>query len=294
MNPIIYEFTYLDGIENLSYFPNFIFILLALLLIWIGKKLFDLFTPYSLEYQLVKADNKAIAVAFVGYLGGVVVVLEAALEGYHESVVGNLIEVSIWGVIGILLLNIAGKMNDRLILRTFENKKELLEEENIAVGIAIAGSYMGSAMIIRSVIIGEPIGWVFEISLTIFYFLLGQLSFYLFSLLYQKITQYDFHREIDEGNAAAGISFAFNLTAIGILLSIPIKTSYSLVVFIAWFVLGSTVLAFFRFIVDRIIIPSEKLDEEIHQDQNWGIALLEGCFAIAAVVILYIIFVKPI
>ncbi len=293
MNPIIYEFTYLDGIENLSYFPNFIFILLALLLIWIGKKLFDLFTPYSLEYQLVKADNKAIAVAFVGYLGGVVVVLEAALEGYHESVVGNLIEVSIWGVIGILLLNIAGKMNDRLILRTFENKKELLEEENIAVGIAIAGSYMGSAMIIRSVIIGEPIGWVFEISLTIFYFLLGQLSFYLFSLLYQKITQYDFHREIDEGNAAAGISFAFNLTAIGILLSIPIKTSYSLVVFIAWFVLGSTVLAFFRFIVDRIIIPSEKLDEEIHQDQNWGIALLEGCFAIAAVVILYIIFVKP-
>ncbi len=294
MNPIIYEFTYLDGIENLSYFPNFIFILLSLFLIWVGKKLFDLFTPYSLEYQLVKADNKAIAVAFVGYLSGVIVVLEAALEGYHESVVGNLIEVSIWGVIGILLLNIAGKMNDRLILRTFENKRELLEEENIAVGIAIAGSYMGSAMIIRSVIIGEPIGWVFEISLTIFYFLLGQLSFYIFSLLYQKITQYDFHKEIDEGNAAAGISFAFNLTAIGILLSIPIKTSYSLVVFVAWFVLGSTVLALFRFIVDRIIIPSEKLDEEIHQDQNWGIALLEGCFAIAAVVILYIIFVKPV
>ena len=29
-----------------------------------------------------------------------------------------------------------------------------------------------------------------------------------------------------------------------------------------------------------------KLDEEIHVDQNWGIALLEGCFAITAVIIL--------
>ncbi len=290
MNPILYEFTYLDGIETLSHFPNFIFILLSLFLIWIGKKLFDLFTHYSLEYQLVKADNKAIAIAFVGYLGGVVVILEAALEGFHDSLLGDLIEVSIWGLVGILLLNIAGKMNDRLILRFFDNQKELLENENVAVGIAVAGSYMGSAMIIRSVIIGEPIGWIFEISLTIFYFLLGQLAFYLFSLLYQKVTQYDFHSEIQSGNAAAGISFAFNLIAIGMLLAIPIKTSYSLVLFAAWFVLGSTILALFRFILDRIIIPMEKLDQEIHQDKNWGVALLEGCFAIAAVVILQTIF----
>jgi len=49
-------------------------------------------------------------------------------------------------------------------------------------------------------------------------------------------------------------------------------------------------MAFFRFVVDRIIIPLEKLDEEIHKDQNWGVAFLEGCFAIAAVVVLQTIF----
>ncbi len=46
-------------------------------------------------------------------------------------------------------------------------------------------------------------------------------------------------------------------------MSIPLRESYSLVFFAAWFVLGSAVMAFFRFVMDRIIIPQEKLDEEI-------------------------------
>jgi uncharacterized membrane protein YjfL (UPF0719 family) len=290
MTSLLYEFTHLEGVETLSYFPNFLFVLLSLLLIWIGKLLFDLFTNYSLEYQLVKADNKAIAIAFVGYLAGVVVVLEGALEGPHGALGWDLLSVGIWGLVGILLLNLAGKMNDKWILRFCNNKDELLNNRNVAVGITVAGSYLGSAMIIRSVIVGEPLGWMYEVTLTLFYFLLGQFAFFLYSLLYQKITQYDFHKEIQSGNAAAGISFAFNLVAIGILLSIPIRASYSLLLFLAWFVLGSTVMAFFRFIVDRIIIPMEKLDEEIHKDKNWGVAFLEGCFSIAAVVVLQAIF----
>ncbi len=290
MTPVLSEFIKLDGIESLSYFPNFLFVLLTLTLIWLSKKLFDLFASYSLEYQLVKADNKAIAITFVGYLGGVVIVLEGALSGMHADLVSHLIEESIWGLIGIFLLNLAGKMNDRLILRFFDNKKELLENRNVGVGVAIAGSYIGSAVIIRSIIIGEPIGWVLEISLTLFYFLLGQFAFFIFSLLYQKVTAYDFHEEIENGNIAAGISFGFNLAAIGILLAIPIRLSYSLVSFLVWFILGSAVIAFFRFVMDRIIIPLEKLDEEIHQDKNWGVAFLEGCFAIAAVIFLQTIF----
>ena len=290
MNPLIHEFIQLDGIETLSHFPNFILAVLALVLIWISKKLFDFFTSYSLEVQLVKMDNKAISIAFAGYLGGVVIVLEGALEGIYTSIWIELLEISIWGLVGILLLNLAGKMNDRLILRYFNNQKELLEKRNISVGVTVAGSYLGSALIIRSIICGEPIGWIYEITLTIFYFLLGQLAFFLYSILYQKITSYDFHKEIESGNAAAGISFAMNLVSIGILLAIPIRTSYSLLFFAVWFILGSAVMAFFRFVLDRIIIPLEKLDEEIHKDQNWGVAILEGCFAIAAVIVLQTIF----
>jgi uncharacterized membrane protein YjfL (UPF0719 family) len=259
-------------------------------LLWVGKKFFDLFTSFSLEVELVKADNKAIAIAFTGYLAGVATILEGVLEGSHQSLIIELLEISVWGVVGILLLNLAGKMNDRFILSRINNSRELSENKNISVGVAVAGSYMGSAMIIRGIVIGESIGWIYEISLTLFYFFLAQFSFFLYSHLHQKITQYDFLQEIREGNVAAGVSFAFNLLAMGILLSIPIQESYSLVYYAVWFLLGASMIAFFRFVMDRMIIPMEKLDEEIHKDKNWGAAFLEGCFSVSAVIMLQAIF----
>ncbi len=285
------EFISLDGIESLNHFPNLLHILLVLLLMWVGKKIFDFLTSYSLEQQLVKEDNKAITVSFVGYLAGVALILEGVLEGGEGNLLKELLDAAIWGVIGILLLNLAGKINDRVILHRFDNIDELLNKHNISVGVAMAGGYIGSAVIIRGIIIGESLGWLYDIGLTLFYFVLAQLFFYFSAFLHQIVTSYDFHKEIHENNVAAGISFGSTLAAVGILLSIPLRTSYSLIVFVAWFVLGSAVMAFFRFVMDRIIIPQEKLDEEIHLDQNWGIALLEGCFAIAAVIILQSIFI---
>jgi uncharacterized membrane protein YjfL (UPF0719 family) len=285
------EFISLDGIESLNHFPNLLHILLVLLLMWVGKKIFDFLTSYSLEHQLVKEDNKAITVSFVGYLAGVALILEGVLEGGEGNLLQELLDATIWGLIGILLLNLAGKINDRVILHRFNNVDELLNRKNISVGVAMAGGYIGSAVIIRGIIIGESLGWLYDIGLTLFYFVLAQLFFYLSAFLHQIVTSYDFHKEIHENNVAAGISFGSTLAAVGILLSIPLRTSYSLIVFVAWFVLGSAVMAFFRFVMDRIIIPQEKLDEEIHQDQNWGIALLEGCFAIAAVIILQSVFI---
>ena len=284
------EFIGLEGIGAFNHFPNLLLIALVLVLMWVGKLIFDFFTSYNIEQQLVKEDNKAMTVSFVGYLGGVALILEGVLETGSDSLLMDLINVAIWGVIGILLLNLAGKVNDRIILHRFNNIDELLNQQNISVGVAMAGGYLGSAAIIRSIIIGESLGWAFDIGLTLFYFVLAQLAFYLSAFLHQVVTKYDFHNEIHEKNVAAGISFGSSLVAVGILLSIPLQSSYSLIVFAAWFVIGSAVMAFFRFVMDRIIIPLEKLDEEIHQDQNWGIALLEGCFTLAAVMTLQSVF----
>ena len=284
------EFISFDGISTFSHFPNLILVIITLVLMWIGKKVFNLFVSYSLEHQLVKEDNKAIAISFFGYLTGIAIILEGVLEGGSTSLIQEIIEVCAWGIIGIFLLNLAGKLNDRLILRRFQNKSELLDKRNVAVGVVVAGSYIGSAMIVRSIILGKSVGWKYDIILIILYFLLAQFAFFLYSVIYQIVTKYDYHQEIQDGNVAAGIALSFNLIAIGILLAIPLRTSFSIVYFIAWFVIGSAVMAFFRFILDRTIIPLEKLDEEIHQDQNWGVAFLEGCFSISAIIILQSIF----
>lgn len=253
---------------------------------WLAKKIFDLLTPYNLEMQLVKEDNKAITIAFVGYLAGVAFILEGALEGEFYSLTQSIIDVVVWGIIGILLLNLSGKLNDKIILSTFSNQKELLDRQNVAVGVVIAGGYLGCAMLIRSIILGESMGWAWDIGLTFAYFVLAQAFFFLYSLLYRLTVRFDLLKEIENGNIAAGISLGMNLIAVGILLAIPLRASFSILLFVSWFVIGATAMAFFRFVMDRIIIPMEKLDEEIHKDQNWGIAFLEGSFSLAAVIII--------
>ncbi|MGK0290311.1 MAG: uncharacterized membrane protein YjfL (UPF0719 family) [bacterium] len=287
------EVVSIQQLDNLIELPNFLIIFLCLFILWIGKVVFDLTVSYSVEHQLVKADNKAFSIAFTGYIGGIAAILEGVLEvegTATKSLTHELISVVAWGSFGIILLILAGIINDKLILRAFDNKKELIEKHNIGVGAVTAGSYLGSALLIRGIIRGESdFVWYVDAGLTLFYFVLAQIMFFVFSVFYQKITDYDLHAEIESGNDAAGVSFGMGLVAMGILLAAPLK-SYSIPLFIGWFVLGSSVLAMTRFILDRIIIPSEKLDKEIHTDQNWGIALLEGGFTILAAVLLVNIF----
>lgn len=292
LNEILSEFIggYEVSLETFSHLPNLVLICVILGLLWLSKKIYDFFTPYDLEHQLVKADNKAVTITFVGYLAGVVAILEGVISGEPTSLINDTISVLVWGVVGIILLNLAGKINDKLILHRFDNKTELVENHNLAVAVVIAGTYIGSGLIIRSIIMGESIGWILDIVLTILFFLLAQLTFYLYSLLYQFVTKYDLHHEIKENNTAAGISLGANFVAIGILLSIPLQISYSLIFYFTWFVVGSSLLVFFRLAMDYIIIPMEKLDEEIHKDQNWGIAILEGCFSITAIIIMQTLF----
>ncbi len=278
------------GIETLSHFPALLLLIEILALLWVAKKVFAWLHPFALDYQLVKVDNKAVTLAFVGYLAGVAIILEGVAEGPWRGVGQNLLEMALWGIIGILLLNLAGKLNDLWILRGIDNKKELVERSNLAVAAAEAGSFIGSAFLIRSVVAGESLGWVLDLSLTLGYFFLAQLGFVLFGYLYDKITRFDLLKELAEGNIAVGISLGMNLAALGGLLAIPLRLSYSLLLFSAWFIVGAAVLGFFRFVMDRVIIPTEKLDSEIHQDQNWGIALLEGSFALMALLFLQVLF----
>jgi len=284
------EFFSLEGLDSLNHLPDLLHIVLILVLLWVGKKVYDFSSSYSLEHQLVKEDNKAITITFVAYLFGLAIILEGVLEGDSEVYWMGYIEVIVWGLIGNILLLIAGKVNDKILLSRVKNHQELLDNKNLAVAAVEAGSYLASATIIRSILIGDSLGWLLDIGLTVGYFILAQVAFFIYTRVYQMVINYNYQDEVKNNNVAAGISLGLNLVAVGILLSIPLKTSFSIFYFIGWFVIGSTIMAFFRFVMDRVIIPMEKLDEEILKDQNWGIAFLEGSFSIAAVMIIQNVF----
>jgi uncharacterized membrane protein YjfL (UPF0719 family) len=142
------------------------------------------------------------------------------------------------------------------------------------------GSYIGTAFILQAIIAGDSEGLFSDLYGTVIFFIIGQLGFLVFSIIYQKITAYDLHDEIEKDNIAAGVSFGATLVAIGILMSHSIMITNSIPAFFVWFVNGMVLIIISRFIVDKIILPRHRLDDEIRIDRNWGVALIEGGSAI--------------
>lgn len=277
----------LEEIGGLLKYEAVVYLALTLLLFWIGKKVYDLLTPFKIDHELTTNDNKALAVSFSGYLSAIGIIIWGVIDSPSTNFVTDVLEVVIWSIIGILLLNFARIINDKFLLSKFDNTKEIITDKNVGTGAVEFGAYVGTAFIIKSVVEGESSGNIaFEIGTTLIFFFCGQLAFILFAKIYQTITTYDLHEEIEKDNIAAGTSFGLSLVAIGLLLSDAISRSDSLVYFTIWFVVGSVLLVIARFITDKIIFPHHKIDDEIKKDRNWGVSIIEGVIAITVVLLL--------
>ena len=256
----------------------------------IGKWVYDLFTPYKLNEQLVEVDNRAVAVAFAGYLLGLGIILEGVVSQESTNVATGsarrdlLLDVGdtlLWGVVGIVLLQLARLINDKLLLSTFSNTKELVEDKNVGTGAVEFGSFVGSALIIRVLLMGEGHGILTSIVETVVYFLAAQAIFVLFGKVYQMVTRYDVHKEIERDNAAAGVSLGLSLIAVSVLVSSYLSRYDSLPGLALWFLIGTVLLLGCRYLVDKFLLPGRLLDDEVGTDRNWGAALIEGGSAIA-------------
>ena len=281
------EYISLENALNIINFEGPIYLVLAFVLLWLGKLVNDLVTSYDIDKELTHKDNKALAVSYVGYLIAQGIIIIGVISGPEEhSLLSELGLVALWSIIGIVLLNLARVVNDKLIFSKFCNKKEIIDDRNIGTGAVQFGSYVGTAFIIKAIVSSESAGLVQDIIGTAVFFIIGQLGFILFSVLYQKITQWDLHGEIEKDNIAAGLSFGMTLIAIGIIMSHSIGITDSVPSFIVWFINGVAFIIASRFIIDKVILPKHKLDEEISQDRNWGVSLIEGGSAIIIALLL--------
>jgi len=279
---VIYDFVHPEGAA---------YVLAIFIVLFAAKYIYDLFTPYKINVQLTDEDNKAVALSFSGYLFGVAIIIlgvfsNPAVIEVPSDFYRDLLDTIIWGLIGILLLQIARVINDKILLRKFNNVKELITDKNVGTGAVEWGSYVGSALIIHAALIGEDESFIQGIISTIIFFLMGQIGFIIFGWLYQKISRFDLHAEIEKDNVSAGVAFGLSLTAIAILLSGYIAQYDSLFGFVTWLIMSFLFLIVSRYIVDKLLLPGSLLDEEISRDQNWGAALVEGGVAVGLALLL--------
>ena len=267
-----------------------IFIIVFFIFLFIGKVINDLLhREYKLNFELVEKDNAALALAVVGYYFGLVLAIGGTIVGPSAGLVEDLFDLVIYGVLSIILLNISWFLCDKLILYKFKVSDELIRDHNQGTGAVSAGISVASGFIIYGAVSGEG-GSIWTV---LVFWALGQVLLILAGLVYELITPYNIHEEIEKDNVAAGVSFAGALVSIGVIIGLAGEGDFTawsidLPVYIGFAVLGLILLPIIRLLTDKVLLPTVKLSDEISAQEkpNVGAAYVEAFSYIAAAFII--------
>ncbi len=247
---------------------------------YVGKLVNQLLhREYDLTHELAQKDNPALALGIGGYYLGLVLSIGGAIEGPSSGIIADLIDLSIYGFLSIILMNLSWSVCDKLILYKFRITDELIRDQNEGAGAVLFGVCVGSGL----VIFGSVSGAGGTIWTALLFWLMGQAMLIIAALVYNLITCYDIHDEIEKDNVAAGISFAGVLIATGMVVGTAAMADFE-----SWSVLfsefipvalfGLILLPVIRLLTDKLLLPTVKLSDEIAKQEkpNMGAAYIEA------------------
>ncbi|NBC82272.1 MAG: DUF350 domain-containing protein [Bacteroidetes bacterium] len=271
---------------SLSYFtPEYIlstlaYFVSAFILLLIGKFAHNIFHPaYKTDSELVEKDNMAFAISQVGYYIGIVLVIMAALSGESLGLLLDLQLIGMYGLVGIVLLNISVYINDALILRKFKVSKEILEDKNAGTGVVVAATSIATGLVLLGAFNVEGASLLDSVGC----WAIAQVVLIIGALIYNVFLPYSVHEHIEKDNVAVGIGFAGALVALGIIIQFAIHDllngwlDFSIALLVDT-VIGFIFLPVARVLTDKILLPKRNLtDELINQEKpNKGVALIEA------------------
>jgi len=268
-----------------------ILIILFYIIFFIGKVINDLLhRNYNLTEELVEKDNPAIALATAGYYLGLILCIGGALAGPSHGILEDIIDLFVYGLLGIILLNLSWFICDKLILYKFKTADELIRDQNQGTGAVSFAASIASGLVIFGSISGEG----GNIWTAVAFWTMGQILLILAGLIYNFITPYDIHKEIENDNVAAGVSFAGALIAMGIIVGLAAEgdfdswsEDFSKFVYIS--ISGLVILPFIRLLTDKVLLPGVRLSDEIAEQEkpNLGAAYIEAFSYITAGLVIY-------
>ena len=264
---------------------GFLYLAVVLGLLVIGKWVYDgLHRRFVLRTELVEKDNLAVALAVAGYYLGLVIVLGGVVSGPASfNVLDDVIGLVIFGLLGIVLLNLSAWINDKVVFSKFDNEKEIVEDRNAGMGAVEGGNYVAVGLITAGAMSGE--GGVLP---GLVFWVLGLVALIVAGLLYDKITSYDLHEQIEKDNVAVGVAFAGVLVGFGNIIRLAgdgdfVSWNESLTEFGYYTVVGLILLPFVRIFADKVLLPGASLSDELVQDRpNLGAGFIEAVSFLAA------------
>lgn len=287
-------------IALLTYLPRgLVYVALGLIILTLAKLARDAVTHHRIEEQIVTHGNVAVALRLSGYLLGVIIVFLGAVYqplggadagpdglGFNRAFALELLLVFLYSMAGIVALNLARPLTDRLVLYQFELEREIIDDQNVGAAAAEFGVNVATGIVVAGAIAGQG-GPLHALA----FLGLGLAVLILFALFYEWTTPFKIHDEIADDNPAVGIALGGNLVAIGI---VTFKAAFgdfvgwtqSLLEFAIFAVAGFALLYLLRLAVDLALLPHTRMSDQIAAGRNIGVALVESAVVISSALIL--------
>ncbi len=276
-----------------------VYVVMGVIVLAIARLAQDFITPYKIQEHLNQRDNIALAVSISGYYLGVIIVFLGGLYqpflvvaddslGFTAQYWEDVGLVFVYSIVGIVVLNIARIIVDKLVLHDFSTEDEIINDHNAGTGAVEFAVYVAVGLVIAGAISGESGGP--ETALA--FLVLGLAVLIIYTLIYEWTTPFNIHEQIESDNVAVGVALGGNLIAIGIVVFKAVFGEFvgwteSLAGFITYAVVGFVLLYAVRFVVDKVLFPSSKLSDELAVDRNLGAAFIQSAALISVSLILF-------
>jgi uncharacterized membrane protein YjfL (UPF0719 family) len=255
-------------------------------LFFVGKFVHDkIHREYNLVDELVKKDNPALALSLAGYYLGLVISIGGSIAGPSNGIISDFLDIVLYGTLSIVLLNLSWFVCDKIILWKFRVSDELIRDQNQGTGAVTLGVFIASGFLIYGSVTGEG-GNIWTAA---GFWAIGQVMLILAGLIYNFITPFDIHEEIEKDNVAAGVSFSGYLIGTGLIIGLSAEGdfyswSYNAKLYIGYALLGLLFLPIVRILTDKVLLPTEKLSKEIAGQEvpNVGAGYIEAFSYVAA------------
>lgn len=282
-----------DSIWLTNAWQTAVYILAAFALIFIARLFFMFFKKgLDFKHELLEEDNFAFSISVVGYFVAVLISVGSAIVGPTHGFGLDLMFLMVYGLFSIILLTLSAGINDKFILRRFSVRKEIHKDHNAGTGVIVGANYIASALIIFGAMTGAGKDFFPDVTLGFLYsgmitagvfWLAGQLLMVIFTWVYDLVTPYNLHDEVEKDNVAVSLAYAGMIIGVGLLIFNGVSGDfYSWSDHFMWLgievAIGLVLLPIIRMIVDKILLPGKNItDELVNQDKpNLGVGLIEG------------------
>ncbi|TMA87407.1 MAG: DUF350 domain-containing protein [Deltaproteobacteria bacterium] len=254
-----------------------VLLLLAVLaaFLWLTGKV----EGYDPVNEILLRNNSALGIRYAFYVIAVVF----ALLGIFDRAQGDsgVVEFALHALLAALLIHLSRYLNDWLILYDFNNNREVIQEQNVAVSIVEGATYLASAYVIS----GAFYDWESGLWIAVIWFSIGQLLLIVLALLYRAVTR-GVAEALDNQNTAIGVSLGGFLLSGGIVCGAVISGpsrgwQHDFIVVITYILIWLALMVIAHFLSELLVFRSSRLSDEIMQQRNIAAALFKGVMFLA-------------